>query len=152
MKTSEQIYMEIKIPSNTQNAEFVVAAIASFASQLKLKRDKLGDMMIAVRESVNNAIIHAYPNTVEEISIRATIQDDTVEVKVTDWGCGIENIEKARMPLFTTCGEKRTGMGFTIIETFADDVKIESKPGEGTTVIMRFHIAQEDVFLKIFQN
>jgi len=86
---------------------------------------------------VTNAIVHAYPDTIGRILLRCRIlEDDRLEIMVRDWGRGIEDVEKARQPLFTTGGQDRSGMGFTIMESFMDKVKVRSKTGAGTTVVM----------------
>ena len=89
-------------------------------------------------EAVTNAIVHAYPDSIGRISMRMRILEGcTVEISVRDWGCGIEDVEKAMTPLYTSGGEERSGMGFTIMASFMDSLRVRSKPGRGTTVTMR---------------
>ena len=122
---------------------FVRTAAAAFAAQLDPTLDELGDIKTAVSEAVTNAIVHAYPDALGKISLRAGIYDGSVlEIVVRDWGCGIPDVEKAREPLYTTGGEERSGMGFTIMESFMDALIVRSKPGKGTVVTMKRRIAQ----------
>lgn len=130
-------YIKIDFPSSSVNEGFARAAVASFAAQLDPTLDELGDIKTSVSEAVTNCIVHAYPDVLGKIRLKARILDDNVlEVSVTDWGKGIENIEQAREPMYTTGGEERSGMGFTIMESFMDKVKVRSIPGKGTTVTM----------------
>jgi len=122
---------------------FARSAVAAFASQLDPTLDELGDIKTAVSEAVTNAIVHAYPDTLGKIVVRVRLLDGGVlEIAVYDWGRGIADVEKAREPLFTTGGEERSGMGFTIMESFMDTLKVRSRPGKGTVVTMRKRIAQ----------
>ena len=117
--------------------------MAAFAAQLDPTLDELGDIKTSVSEAVTNAIVHAYPDTIGKIVVRARIlTNSTLEISVHDWGRGIDNVEKAREPMFTTGGEERSGMGFTIMESFMDTLKVRSRPGKGTVVTMRRRIAQ----------
>ena len=91
---------------------------------------------------MTNSIVHGYPNTLGKIVVKVRIlEKNTLEISVRDWGCGIENIDKAREPMFTTGGEERSGMGFTIMESFTDRMRVKSKLGHGTTVVMQKRIA-----------
>ena len=100
-------------------------------------------MKTAVSEAVTNAIVHAYPDTLGKVVVRLRIREDhSLEIVVRDWGVGIPDIEQARTPLFTTGSEERSGMGFTIMESFMDSLKVRSSPGKGTTVTMRRKIAR----------
>ena len=118
-------------------------AAAAFAAQLDPTLDELGDIKTAVSEAVTNAIVHAYPEELGKIQLRGRILEDRIlEFAIRDWGKGIENIEQAREPLFTTGGEERSGMGFTIMESFSDKVKVRSKPEKGTCVTIQRKIAQ----------
>ncbi|MGI5936731.1 MAG: anti-sigma F factor [Oscillospiraceae bacterium] len=140
MKTKNYIKMEF--PSRSVNEGFARAAVACFAAQLDPTLEELGDIKTAVSEAVTNCIVHAYPDSIGKISLRARIIDNNVlEIVVKDWGKGIEDIEKAREPMFTTGGEERSGMGFTIMESFMDKLKVRSSPGRGVTVTMRRRIA-----------
>ncbi|HHU22338.1 MAG TPA: anti-sigma F factor [Clostridiales bacterium] len=140
MKTKNYIKMEF--PSRSVNEGFARAAVACFAAQLDPTLEELGDIKTAVSEAVTNCIVHAYPDSIGKISLRARIIDNnTLEIVIKDWGKGIEDIEKAREPMFTTGGEERSGMGFTIMESFMDKLRVRSSPGRGVTVTMRRRIA-----------
>ena len=134
----EQNYIKLVFPSKSSNEGFARAAAAAFAAQLDPTMEELGDIKTAVSEAVTNAIVHAYPDTIGEVLMKLRILDgQTLEISVKDWGCGIEDVEKAMQPLYTTGGEERSGMGFTIIGSFMDKLRVRSTPGKGTTVIMR---------------
>ena len=142
MKVRANNYIAIEFPSRSVNEGLARAAVAAFAAQLDPTLDELGDIKTAVSEAVTNAIVHAYPQEIGKIALRASIFDGNVlEIVVRDWGRGIENVEKAREPLFTTGGEERSGMGFTIMESFMDRLTVKSVPGRGTTVTMRKRIS-----------
>ena len=138
----ENNYIKLEFPSHSSNEGFARAAAAAFASQLDPTMEELGDLRTAVSEAVTNAIVHAYPDSIGKISMRMRILDeDSVEISVRDWGCGIEDVEKAMTPLYTSGGEERSGMGFTIMGSFTDRLRVRSEPGRGTTVTMRKHIS-----------
>ena len=100
--------------------------------------EEINDIKTAVSEAVTNAIVHAYPDSIGRICLRGRIMTSgELEISVRDWGKGMEDVEKARTPLFTTGGPERSGMGFTIMESFMDKLRVRSKPGKGTTVVMR---------------
>ncbi len=123
--------------SKSSNEAFARMSAAAFASQLDPTMDELGDIKTAVSEAVTNCIVHAYPDRIGRVSMRLRILEGGVlEISVRDWGCGIENIERAMEPLFTTGGEDRSGMGFTIMSSFMDKLRVRSLPGKGTTVTM----------------
>jgi stage II sporulation protein AB (anti-sigma F factor) len=131
-------YIKIEFPSKSSNEAFARTAAAAFASQLDPTMDELGDIRTAVSEAVTNAIVHAYPDSIGKISMRLRILGrDTLEVSVRDWGRGIEDVERAMTPLYTTGGEERSGMGFTIMGSFMDKLRVRSTPGKGTTVTMQ---------------
>ena len=141
MKSSN--YIKLEFPSRSVNEGFARSAVAAFAAQLDPTLDELGDIKTAVSEAVTNAIVHAYPDCIGRIAVRARIMEGGVlEITVHDWGYGIVDVEQARAPLFTTGGEERSGMGFTIMESFMDTLKVRSRPGKGTVVTMRRRIAQ----------
>ncbi len=143
MKVKPNNYIAIEFLSRSANEGFARAAAAAFAAQLDPTLDELGDIKTAVSEAVTNAIVHAYPDALGKISLRASIFDGNVlEIVVRDWGCGIADVDKAREPLYTTGGEERSGMGFTIMESFMDALVVRSKPGKGTVVTMKRRIAQ----------
>ena len=131
-------YIKMEFPSKSSNEAFARTAAAAFAAQLDPTLEELGDIKTAVSEAVTNCIVHAYPETVGKIRMRLRIREEQVlEIMVQDWGCGIDDVEKALQPLFTTGGEERSGMGFTIMESFMDKLSVRSRPGKGTTVTMR---------------
>ena len=131
-------YMVMEFLSRSSNESFARTAVATFAAQLDPTLDELGDIKTAVSEAVTNSIVHGYPNTLGKIVVKVRIlEKNTLEISVRDWGCGIENIDKAREPMFTTGGEERSGMGFTIMESFMTSFELTSAPGKGTTVHMR---------------
>ncbi len=134
----EQNSVRFEFPSLSANEGFARGAVACFAAQLDMTLTELGDVKTAVSEAVTNCIVHAYPDSIGPVHMRLRILEDGVlEVQVKDRGRGIEDVDKAREPLFTTGGEDRGGMGFTIMESFMDTVKVRSKVGAGTTVTMR---------------
>ena len=142
MKVKPNNYIVMEFLSRSANEGFARTAVAAFAAQLDPTLEEIGDIKTAVSEAVTNAIVHAYPNELGKVSVRAGIFDGNVlEIVVRDWGCGIENIEKAREPLYTTGGEERSGMGFTIMESFMDTLVVRSKPHKGTVVTMKRKIA-----------
>lgn len=131
-------YMSLEFPSKSINEAFARSAVACFAAQMDPTMDELGDIRTAVSEAVTNCIVHAYPNGLGVISIRCRIlKDNILDVIIKDKGVGIEDLEKARKPMYTTGGADRSGMGFTIMESFMSDLTVVSKPGKGTTVHMR---------------
>jgi len=141
MKTDN--YMRLEFPSKSTNESFARAAVAAFAAQLDPNLDELGDIRTAVSEAVTNCIVHAYPNSIGIVSLRARILNgDVLDITIKDKGCGITDVEQARQPTFSTGGADRSGMGFTIMESFMHQVKVISKPGKGTTVHMRRRIVQ----------
>ncbi len=131
-------YMILEFPSRSANESFARSAVACFAAQLDPTLEELGDIRTAVSEAVTNCIVHAYPNGLGTISLRCKIlKDNTLDIVIKDKGVGIEDLEKARKPMFTTGGADRSGMGFTIMESFMSDFTVISKPGKGTTIHMR---------------
>ena len=136
-------YIKFEFPSRSVNEGFARAAAAAFAAQLDPTLDELGDIKTAVSEAVTNCIVHAYPDSIGRVTMRLRIIDGgTLEISVKDTGRGIEDVARAREPLFTTGGEERSGMGFTIMESFMDSLRVTSKEGQGTKVVMRRRIAQ----------
>ncbi len=130
-------YIKIEFPSRSSNESFARSAVSAFAAQLDPTLDELGDIKTAVSEAVTNAIVHAYPDQLGIVQLRARIFDgEYLEISVKDRGCGIEDIKKAMQPLYTTGGEERSGMGFTIMDSFMDRMRVRSHPGKGTTVVM----------------
>ncbi len=132
----------LTIPSKSNNEAFARAAVASFVLQLDPTIDELSDIKTAVSEAVTNCIVHAYSNEIGNIYISAEIKDDnSVTVKIRDRGVGIDNIEQAMQPLYTTGGEERAGLGFAVMQSFMDSLTVKSTAGKGTTVTMRKKIS-----------
>ena len=130
-------YIKLEFPSKSSNEGFARMAAAAFAAQLDPTLEELGDIKTAVSEAVTNCIVHAYPDCVGRIRLRMRIlEGEQLEISVQDWGRGIEDVDRAREPLYTTGGEERSGMGFTIMESFMDKLRVRSRPGRGTTVTM----------------
>ncbi|MGN0986019.1 MAG: anti-sigma F factor [Candidatus Enterenecus sp.] len=141
MKAIDQV--TITFTSRSANEGFARSAAACFAAQLDPTLDELADIKTAVSEAVTNAIVHAYPDRLGTIVMRLRLLEGGVlEVRVRDTGVGIPDVEQARAPLFTTGSEERSGMGFTIMESFMDSLNVRSAPGKGTTVTMRKRIAR----------
>ena len=131
-------YMIIEFPSRSAKEAFARSAVASFAAQLDPTVEELGDIRTAVSEAVTNAIVHAYPNELGTVVLRCRIlKGQILDIVVKDKGVGIADVEQARRPMFTTGGAERSGMGFTIMESFMTNLEITSVPGKGTTVHMR---------------
>jgi stage II sporulation protein AB (anti-sigma F factor) len=131
-------YMILEIPSKSANESFARSAVACFAAQLDPTIEELGDIRTAVSEAVTNAIVHAYPDEYGLISIRCRIlKDNILDIVIKDKGVGIPDIEQAMRPMYTTGGTDRSGMGFTIMESFMTAFEVVSEPGKGTTVHMR---------------
>lgn len=129
--------MKLEIPSKSQNESFARVVVAAFASQLDPTIEELSDVKTAVSEAVTNAIIHGYENKSGIVVINCKIEDSKLFVEIIDHGKGIEDVELARQPLYTSKPElERSGMGFTVMETFMDTLEVESVPGEGTRVMM----------------
>ena len=135
---NENNYIKLDFPSKSCNEGFARSAAAAFAAQLDPTMEELGDIRTAVSEAVTNVIVHAYPDYIGRVSMRMRILDGCIlEITVRDWGRGMENIEQAMQPLFTTGGEERSGMGFTIMDSFMDKLRVRSYPGKGTSVTMQ---------------
>ena len=138
MRTKAVNEVTMDFPSQSRNESFARSAAACFAAQLDPTLNELEDIKTAVSEAVTNAIVHGYPDTVGQVVVKLRIWPDNVlELTVRDHGRGIPDVEKARQPMFTTGGEERSGMGFTIMESFMDRVTVRSSLGRGTTVAMR---------------
>ena len=132
----------LEFPSLSSNEAFARSCAACFAAQLDPTLEELGDLKTAVSEAVTNCIVHAYPEEVGRVSLRLRILEGALlEVRVRDWGTGIPDVDRAREPLFTTGGEERSGMGFSIMECFMDSLRVRSTPGKGTTVTLRKRVA-----------
>jgi len=143
MKLKPDNYVSVDFPSRSANEGFARTVAACFAAQLDPTLDEVNDIKTAVSEAVTNAIVHAYPDTIGKVSMKLRLyEDNSVEIVVRDWGVGIPDVEQARQPMYTTGGEERAGMGFTIMESFMDTLRLRSTPGKGTTVTMRRRISR----------
>ena len=142
MKTKATNYITLEFPNRSVNEAFARTTVACFAAQMDPTLNELEDIKTAVSEAVTNAIVHAYPVSIGKVTVKACIcEGNLLEITVKDRGRGIQDIEKARQPMYTTGGEERSGMGFTIMESFMDRVTVRSVFGRGTTVVMRKKIA-----------
>ena len=134
-------YMILEFPSKSVNEAFARSAVACFASQMDPTLEELGDIKTAVSEAVTNCIVHAYPAEMGTIMLRCRIlKDNVLDIVIKDKGVGIQDLEKAKTPMFTTGGSERSGMGITIMQSFMTDFEISSDPHKGTTVHMRRRI------------
>ena len=135
MKAINEMWLQIE--SRSVNEAFARAAVAAFAAQLDPNIEEISDIKTAVSEAVTNCIVHAYPETMGKIYIWAGIfENRTVKIKIKDKGCGIADVKQAMEPLFTTLGGERAGLGFAVMESFCDRIKVSSKVGKGTTVTL----------------
>lgn len=133
-KTNE---MKLRLESRSVNESFARAAVAAFAAQLDPTVEELSDIKTAVSEAVTNCIVHAYRDKVGIIYIQTELFDDgTVKVKIRDRGCGIDDIKKAMEPLYSSLGGERAGLGFAVMESFTDTLRVRSEVGKGTTVTL----------------
>lgn len=138
MKTKAINEMTLQFPSRSSNEGFARTAAACFAAQMDPTLNELEDIKTAVSEAVTNVIVHAYPDSIGQVQMKIRVLPDHVlEITVRDHGRGIPDVEKAMEPMYTTGGEERSGMGFTIMESFMDKLAVRSVPGRGTTVSMR---------------
>ena len=129
--------------SRSANEGFARTTAACFAAQLDPTLEEINDIKTAVSDGVTNCIVHAYPDKLGPVQMRLRLfEDHTLEIQIKDKGVGIPDVEQARRPMFTTGGEERSGMGFTIMESFMDGVKVRSTPGKGTVVTMRRRISR----------
>ena len=128
-------FFRLQINAESKNEAFARAVVAQFSLALSPTLEEIGDLKTATSEAVTNAVVHAYPKEKGLIEIYGEIQDNTLSITVQDFGCGIENLSAALEPFYTTKpDEERSGMGFTIIQTFTDEMHVESVPNEGTIV------------------
>lgn len=131
-------YMVLEFPSKSSNEGFARSTVACFAAQMDPTLEELGDIRTAVSEAVTNCIVHAYPDQLGIITVRCRIlKDNILDIVIKDRGVGIPDVEQARRPCYTTGGNDRSGMGFTIMESFMTNLEITSAPGKGTMVHMR---------------
>ena len=129
--------MSLKFESHSVNEAFARQAVGAFVAQLDPTMEALGDIKTVVSEAVTNAIVHGYADKCGFITVTVRLfEGRALELKVKDAGCGLENVEQARQPMFTTGDDTRSGMGFTIMETFTDKMRVRSTPGKGTLVAM----------------
>ena len=141
MKPSNEV--KLTFLSRSANEGFARTVAACFAAQLDPTLDEVNDIKTAVSEAVTNCIVHAYPDKLGTVTLQLRLfEDNVMEIVVKDTGVGIPDVEKARKPLFTTGGADRSGMGFTIMESFMDNLKVRSQAGKGTTVTMRRRISR----------
>ena len=123
--------------SRSANEGFARACVSAFAAQLDPTLEEISDIKTAISEAVTNSIVHAYKDTIGKIYINAELlSNQTIRIKIRDNGCGIENVEKAMEPLFTTVGGERAGLGFAVMQSFMDSLKVKSAPGRGTSIVM----------------
>lgn len=140
--------MKLEFLSRSTNESFARAAIAAFITQLDPTIAELSDIKTAVSEAVTNCIVHAYQNGIGRIYITAQIYDTgKVIIKIRDKGCGIGDVQQAMEPLFTTGGSERAGLGFAVMQSFMDKIKVSSKPGKGTTITL-----EKDIIPRILKN
>lgn len=130
--------MQLKLPALSANEGMARAAVAAFCAQLDPAAVEIADIKCAVSEAVTNCIVHAYKNTSGMIYINVSLLEGRVaKIEIKDRGCGIEDVKEARRPLFTTdAASERSGMGFTVMESFTDNLRVSSKPGRGTSITM----------------
>ena len=130
--------MRLSFDSRSANEAFARTAVAAFLCPLDPTMEELLDVKTAVSEAVTNAIVHGYRNTIGKVNITAALyENNRIIIKVQDRGCGIEDVAKAREPLFTTAPEEeRAGLGFAVMESLMDKLKVSTKPGKGTTVTL----------------
>ncbi len=134
--------MKLIFPSRSANEAFARSAVAAFLSQLDPAVDELADLRTAVSEAVTNCIVHAYRDTIGNITIQMRLYSDgRTVIKIRDRGCGISDVSQAMEPLYTTGGDDRSGLGFSVMESFTDRLRVSSRPGKGTTVTMEKYIA-----------
>lgn len=135
MKTENK--MELSFLGISENEGFARVCAGAFAAQVNPTMEEIADIKTAVSEAVTNVIVHAYPGEVGKVVLRGTLQEDQLVIEVEDYGCGIPDLESALQPFYTTvAGEERSGMGFTVMQTFMDQMFVSSVVGQGTKVTM----------------
>lgn len=134
MKVKNKFSMNLTACS--ANESFARACISAFAAQLDPTLEEINDIKTAVSEAVTNCIVHAYKESFGKIYISAELEENVIKIKIRDRGCGIDNVEKAMEPLYTTVGGERAGLGFAVMQSFMDKVRVVSKKDKGTTVTM----------------
>ena len=129
---------KMELLSKSNNESFVRVAVAAFAAQLDPTIEEINDIKTAVSEAVTNCIVHGYKNTLGKIYITVELLEQRMlRIKIRDRGCGIATVQQAMEPLFTTGGEERSGLGFSVMQSFMDKVSVRSVPGRGTTVTLQ---------------
>lgn len=139
--------VEVKFSAKSENESFARVIVASFASKLDPTLDEIADIKTAVSEAVTNSIIHGYDEDESKfVNIKCEIEDKTITIVVEDFGNGIEDLDMAMQPLYTSKPElERSGMGFTVMESFMDNIEVSSKKGEGTKVVMKKKIDSSNI-------
>ena len=136
--------LKLVLLSKSTNESFARVAVSAFLSQLDPTIEEINDIKTAVSEAVTNCIVHAYRETIGKIYITVSIYEDRmVSIRIRDNGCGIEDIEKAREPMYTTAGDERAGLGFAVMESFMDKVRVSSKKDKYTSVIMKKKLGEK---------
>ncbi|MEY8389376.1 anti-sigma F factor [Oscillospiraceae bacterium 38-13] len=142
MRTKAVNEVTLVFPSQSRNEGFARSTAACFAAQMDPTLNELEDVKTAVSEAVTNAIVHAYPEAIGNVTLKLRVlAGNVLELTVRDHGRGIPDVDRARQPMYTTGGEERSGMGFTIMESFMDSVTVRSAVNRGTTVVMRKKLA-----------
>ncbi len=137
--------IKIEFDAISENEAFARVCVAAFVTRIDPTLDEINDVKTAVSEAVTNSIIHGYDEKGGTIVMEASLEEEQLEVRITDFGKGIEDVEMARQPMYTTGANKeRSGMGFTFMEIFMDELIVESKPKEGTTITMRKRFNQQE--------
>ena len=137
--------LKLIFDSKSINESFSRMAVSAFAAQLDMTVEELGDIKTVVSEAVTNCIVHAYRDTIGKIYITCTVfEEGVVRISVRDKGCGIDDIKKAREPLYTSLGGERSGLGFSVMESFSDKLDVKSKVGKGTRVTLTKKLSSAD--------
>ncbi len=145
MRVKAENEIKLTLPALSANESLARSVVAAFVAQLDPRVDELVDIRTAVSEAVTNCIVHAYRGGVGEIILTARLyHNGRVVIRIQDRGCGIADVEKAREPLFTTGGEERSGLGFSVMESLCDKVSVRSVNGRGTVVTLEKYIHKEE--------
>ena len=136
--------LKLVLWSKSTNESFSRVAVAAFLSQLDPTIEEINDIKTAVSEAVTNCIVHAYKETIGKIYITVSIYENrNISIRIRDNGCGIEDIEKAREPMYTTAGDERAGLGFAVMESFMDKIRVSSKKDKYTSVVMKKNLGEK---------
>lgn len=139
-------YVKAEFLSDSRNEALARNIVSAFLLQLNPTLEELADVRTAVSEAVTNAIVHAYKNTIGQVNLSCTLNEEVLEITVEDFGCGIKNVDEAMEPFFTTGdNDERTGMGFAVMQAFMDEVNVVSNPGKGTRVLLKKYIMLREV-------